>query len=73
MGQPPVGEGQAGLPQGHVLKPFHQSVEFCGTCHKVHLPAELNGYSGFEAKPLRRLSPSEMGHGITSFYYPPKA
>ena len=26
------------------LKPLHRSAEFCGTCHKVHLPAELNGY-----------------------------
>ena len=24
------------------LKPLHQSTEFCGTCHKVHLPEELN-------------------------------
>ena len=26
------------------LKPLHKSTEFCGTCHKVHLPKELNHY-----------------------------
>ena len=26
------------------LKPLHKTTEFCGTCHKVHLPKELNGY-----------------------------
>ena len=26
------------------LKPLHKTTEFCGTCHKVHLPEELNGY-----------------------------
>ena len=26
------------------LKPLHKTAEFCGTCHKVHLPAELNHY-----------------------------
>ena len=34
-------------PQFHkqtFLKPFHHSSEFCGTCHKVHLPEELNDY-----------------------------
>ena len=26
------------------LKPLHRTTEFCGTCHKVHLPVELNDY-----------------------------
>ena len=40
------------------LKPFHQSAEFCGTCHKVHLPVELNGYKWLRGpKSLRRLPP----------------
>src|SRR5262249_13669036 len=26
------------------LKPLHKTAEFCGTCHKVHLPPELNKY-----------------------------
>ena len=27
-----------------MLKPVHQTQEFCGTCHKVGLPAEVNNY-----------------------------
>ncbi|MSR58616.1 MAG: tetratricopeptide repeat protein [Planctomycetaceae bacterium] len=29
------------------LKPLHRSAEFCSTCHKVHLPYELNHYRDF--------------------------
>ncbi len=59
-----------------MLKPFHKTTEFCGTCHKVHLPKELNQYKEF----LRGqnhydsfLLSGVSGHGIRSFYYPPKA
>ncbi len=57
------------------LKPLHQSTEFCGTCHKVHLPPELNQYkwlrgqNHYDDYHLSGVS----GHGVTSFYYPPKA
>lgn len=57
------------------LKPLHRSAEFCGTCHKVHLPVELNDYkflrgqNHYDAFLLSGVS----GHGITSFYYPPRA
>lgn len=57
------------------LKPLHQTPEFCGTCHKVHLPEELNDYkwlrgqNHYDAFLLSGVS----GHGITSFYYPPVA
>jgi len=57
------------------LKPLHRSAEFCGTCHKVHLPEELNKYkwlrgqNHYDAYLLSGVS----GHGITSFYYPEKA
>ncbi len=57
------------------LKPLHRSNEFCGSCHKVHLPVELNNYkflrgqNHYDAFLLSGVS----GHGITSFYYPPKA
>jgi tetratricopeptide (TPR) repeat protein len=57
------------------LKPLHRTPEFCGTCHKVHLPAEVNGYKWlrgqdhYDAFMLSGVS----GHGITSFYYPPAA
>ena len=57
------------------LKPLHKSAEFCGTCHKVHLPVALNDYkwlrgqNHYDAFLLSGVS----GHGVTSFYYPPKA
>ncbi len=58
------------------LKPFHKTAEFCSTCHKVHLPRELNDYRDFlrgqnhyDAYLLSGVS----GHGARSFYYPPKA
>lgn len=57
------------------LKPLHKTTEFCGTCHKVHLPKELNDYrwlrgqNHYDAFLLSGVS----GHGARSFYYPPKA
>ena len=57
------------------LKPLHRSTEFCGTCHKVHLPPELNAYkwlrgqNHYDAFWLSGVS----GQGISSFYYPAKA
>ena len=54
------------------LKPLHQSPEFCGTCHKVHLPEELNHYKflrGQNHYDTYHLS-GVSGHGIQSFYYP---
>ncbi|MEM9593862.1 MAG: multiheme c-type cytochrome [Acidobacteriota bacterium] len=57
------------------LKPLHTTPEFCGSCHKVHLPEELNKYkwlrgqNHFDTYHLSGVS----GHGVTSFYYPKKA
>jgi tetratricopeptide (TPR) repeat protein len=57
------------------LKPLHQTPELCGTCHKVHLPEELNKYkwlrgqNHYDAYHLSGVS----GHGVNSFYYPEKA
>ncbi|MDB5341271.1 MAG: response regulator aspartate phosphatase rapC [Planctomycetaceae bacterium] len=57
------------------LKPHHKTAEFCSTCHKVHLPPELNDYkwlrgqNHYDAFLLSGVS----GHGTRSFYYPPKA
>ena len=57
------------------LKPLHKTPDFCGGCHKVHLPVELNKYkwlrgqNHFDAYHLSGVS----GHGVTSFYYPKKA
>ncbi|MEI4550349.1 multiheme c-type cytochrome [Pseudoalteromonas spongiae] len=57
------------------LKPLHKTPDFCAGCHKVHLPKELNKYkwlrgqNHFDSYHLSGVS----GHGVTSFYYPPKA
>ncbi|MDX1630846.1 MAG: multiheme c-type cytochrome [Thermoanaerobaculia bacterium] len=57
------------------LKPFHRTAEFCSTCHKVHLPPELNDYKFLRGQnhydPY--LLSGVSGHGVTSFYYPEKA
>ncbi len=58
------------------LKPdIHRSPEFCSTCHKVHLPEELNKYKWLRGQnhyDTYHLS-GVSGHGIQSWYYPPKA
>jgi len=57
------------------LKELHRTPDFCGTCHKVHLPVELNKYKwlrGQDHFSTYHLS-GVSGHGITSFYYPPKS
>ncbi len=57
------------------LKPLHKTAEFCGACHKVHLPQELNAYKflrGQNHYDTYHLS-GVSGHGVSSFYYPPKA
>jgi len=58
------------------LKPVMRSAEFCSTCHKVSLPAELTHYKDF----LRGqnhydtyLLSGVSGHNARSFYYPEKA
>lgn len=57
------------------LKPLHQQAEFCGTCHKVHLPEALNDYKWLRGQNHYDgfLLSGVSGHGVTSFYYPPKA
>ncbi|WP_231956510.1 multiheme c-type cytochrome [Posidoniimonas polymericola] len=58
------------------LKDFHSTAEFCSTCHKVHLPGELTKYKEF-LRGQNHYDPYLLsgvsGHGIRSFYYPPKA
>ncbi|MCK7592991.1 multiheme c-type cytochrome [Pseudomarimonas salicorniae] len=57
------------------LKPLHKQAEFCGTCHKVHLPEALNDYKWLRGQNHYDgfLLSGVSGHGVTSFYYPPKA
>ena len=57
------------------LKPLHREPGFCGSCHKVHLPPELNGYKwlrGQNHQDSYHLS-GVSGHGASSFYYPARA
>ncbi|MEM1081788.1 MAG: multiheme c-type cytochrome, partial [Pseudomonadota bacterium] len=57
------------------LKPLHQSPEFCGSCHKVHIPEVLNDYKWLRGQNHYDsfLLSGVSGHGVTSFYYPPQA
>jgi tetratricopeptide (TPR) repeat protein len=57
------------------LKPLHSTPEFCGTCHKVHLPETLNGYRWLRGQNHYDsfLLSGVSGHGVASFYYPPQA
>lgn len=67
-----------GRPQLHktsYLKPFHETAEFCSTCHKVHLPEELNHYKWLRGQNHYDsfLISGVSGHGVASFYYPQEA
>jgi hypothetical protein len=57
------------------LKPLHRTPEFCGVCHKVHLPAEVNDYKFLRGQNHYDsfLLSGVSGHGVSSFYYPPRA
>lgn len=57
------------------LKPLHRSAEFCGSCHKVHLPEELNHYKFLRGQNHydSYLLSGVSGHGVASFYYPERA
>jgi tetratricopeptide (TPR) repeat protein len=57
------------------LKPLHRTTEFCASCHKVHLPPELNDYKWLRGQNHYDsfLLSGVSGHGAQSFYYPEKA
>src|SRR5207248_641876 len=52
-----------------------RSPEFCSTCHKVSLPKELNAYKWLRGQNHydSYLLSGVSGHGVQSWYYPPKA
>jgi len=57
------------------LRPLHATAQFCGTCHKVRLPPELNDYRrvpGQNHYDSHRLS-GVAGHAVDSFHYPSRA
>ena len=68
-------KGKPALHQREFLKPLHRSPEFCGTCHKVHLPASLNDYRWLRGQNHYDsfLLSGVSGHGVASFYYPEQA
>ncbi len=57
------------------LKPLHKKPEFCGACHKVSIPPEINNYRWLRGQNHYDsfLSSGVSGHSVISFYYPQKA
>ncbi len=58
-----------------LLKPLHQSAEFCSVCHKVSLTEEVNHYRWLRGQDHYDsfLQSGVSGHRVDSFYYPPHA
>ncbi|MFE8032925.1 DUF3488 domain-containing protein [Thiohalocapsa marina] len=58
-----------------LLRPLHQTPEFCAACHKVHLPPALNHYRWLRGQNHYDsfLLSGVSGHRVDSFYYPPQA
>ena len=58
-----------------LLKPLHRTAEFCSTCHKTHIPAEVNQYRWLRGQNHYDsfLFSGVSGHRVDSFYYPAKA
>ncbi|HAJ92447.1 MAG TPA: aspartate phosphatase [Gammaproteobacteria bacterium] len=58
-----------------LLKPLHRTAEFCSTCHKANLPAEVNHYRWLRGQDHYDsfLQSGVSGHRVDSFYYPAKA
>ena len=56
------------------LKPVQREPEFCGVCHKVHLPKSVNDYKWLRGQNHYDtfLLSAASGHGASSFYYPEK-
>ena len=57
------------------LKPVHQSAEFCSSCHKVHIPTQLNQYRWLRGQNHYDsfLQSGISGHRVDSYYYPANA
>jgi len=57
------------------LKPLHATPEFCGSCHKAHLPQAVNDYKWLRAQNHYDsfMQSGVSGHRVDSFYYPPRA
>jgi tetratricopeptide (TPR) repeat protein len=57
------------------LKPVHKSAEFCSSCHKVHIPTQLNQYRWLRGQNHYDsfLQSGISGHRVDSYYYPAHA
>ncbi|MEQ3660184.1 MAG: multiheme c-type cytochrome [Glaciecola sp.] len=57
------------------LKPLHKTPEFCGSCHKVHIPEKVNKYRWLRGQNHYDsfLQSGVSGHNVDSFYYPKQA
>jgi tetratricopeptide (TPR) repeat protein len=57
------------------LKPLHGTAEFCATCHKAHMPVEVNDYKWLRGQNhYDSFNQSGVpGHRVDSFYYPAQA
>ncbi|MGD8275581.1 MAG: multiheme c-type cytochrome [Thiohalocapsa sp.] len=58
-----------------LLRPVHETPEFCAVCHKVHLPPALNHYRWLRGQNHYDsfLMSGVSGHRVDSFYYPEQA
>ncbi len=58
-----------------MLRPLHQTPEFCSTCHKVSIPPELNHYRWLRGQDHYGtfLASGVSGHRVDAFYYPARA
>lgn len=61
--------------QRTMLRPLHQTPEFCSTCHKVSIPPELNHYRWLRGQDHYGtfLASGVSGHRVDAFYYPEQA
>ena len=55
-----------------MLKPFHQTAEFCSVCHKVGIPQEVNDYRFLRGQDEydNWHNSGVSGNSARSFYYP---
>jgi len=58
-----------------MLKPMHRTPEFCGTCHKVGIPPEVNAYRWKRGQNQydNWHNSGASGNIVRSFYLPPVA
>ncbi len=63
------------LHKASLLRPIHRTPEFCGSCHKVHLPTDLNGYRWIRGQNHYDsfIQSGLSGNSARAYYYPDAA